>query len=415
MDKVKILFLPSDRFGVGMHRSVMPAVNLDRYYRDLFDVQIEYEPYKHPIEWFDNFDIVHFSKNIGNTFEQSSAILDHLKEKGKVAIMDIDDYWNLGTFHPMGKMMQKGEVARLLVDNLRRANYVTTTTSIFADKIKQHNPNVYVFPNAADLNDPQFISKPTFSNRIRFGIICGSSHEHDIELLRGVTNSLEKDVLNKSQFVLCGFDLKGSMKMRNKETGEITERPILPTESVWYRYEKVLTNDYKLVSPEYKHFLAQFLPNSDWPLVEAEMYRRCWTKDIRTYMTHYNNIDVLLAPLKECEFNKMKSNLKTVEAGVMNKGLIAEDYGPYQIDTINIINKDGSINKEGNCMLVEPRKNHKQWAKYITKLVKDPSLIEIMSENLHKLVVEKYDIKVITDQRKDFYLDVYQKSKIKNN
>ena len=29
-----------------------------------------------------------------------------------------------------------------------------------------------------------------------------------------------------------------------------------------------------------------------------EPYRRCWTKDMNNYYKHYENIDVLLVPLK---------------------------------------------------------------------------------------------------------------------
>ena len=407
--RIKILFLPSDKFGVGMHRSVVPAVNLDRYCKGIFDVSIAYEPMKYPIEWFTKFDIIHFSKYIGTSVEFNQKVIDAVKAKGGTVIMDIDDYWHLGRFHPMGMVAEKKKSHIPLVENLSLVDYVTTTTETFAKEIRKHNSNVAIFPNVADTKDPQFVPHPTKSNRIRFGIICGSSHEHDIELLRGMTNALPKDLYDKVQFVLCGFDLRGSVKYKDPKTGEERTRQLLPMESTWYRYEKILTDDYKLVSPEYKEFLFKFLPNSEYPFVENEMYRRCWTKDIRNYMTHYNNIDVLLAPLKECDFNKMKSNLKTVEAGFMHKGFIAQDYGPYQIDTVSILNKDGSINDKGNCLLVDSRKNHKLWGKYITMLARKPELIGMMSENLYNTVKDKYSAETMSYQRAAFYLECYMK------
>lgn len=403
MSKIKVLCLPSDRFGVGYFRSLSPHVNLNNLYGDKFDVTIDYEPYSKDIEYFKEFDIVHYSKNIGNSYDRHMEILKYLKENGIVNIMDIDDHWDLGTFHPMSQAYKKSGHKEFIIRNLCNADYVTTTTELFANKIKKHNKNVLIFPNAIDVNEAQFKPKPTTSNKIRFGIICGSSHEHDLELLRGLTNSLSKDVLDKCQFVLCGFDLNGSIKERNPQTGEIYSRPITPTESVWFRYEMILTDNYKLVSQEYRNFLLKFLPNVDYPLTENEMYRRCWTKNVHQYATHYNNIDVLLVPLKECDFNYCKSQLKVIEAGFFNKAIIAQDFGAYQIDCVHALNKDGSINKEGNALLVDSKKNHKLWAKYITKLVNEPELLTQLQNNLHETVKDKYSIETVTKERAAFY------------
>lgn len=69
-----------------------------------------------------------------------------------------------------------------------------------------------------------------------------------------MTNSLPKDILAKCQFVLCGFDTNGMYREKDAQTGQIRERPIMPQETVWYRYEKVLTDNYKLVSQPYSSF-----------------------------------------------------------------------------------------------------------------------------------------------------------------
>ena len=411
-NKIKVLALPSDNVGgVGYFRSTQPHVALSKLYGDEFEVTIDFEPYKHSFQWFEQFDIIQYSKNLGNNFDIHKKIYDYLKPKGTIFVMDIDDYWKLGTFHPMGLLNQKNKTNERVVENLRTADYVTTTTEIFANEIRKHNKNVCVIPNAIDPEEEQFIPKPTSSNRLRFGIICGSSHEHDINLLKGLTNSLGKEYLDKCQFVLCGFDLNGRITYVDPQTGEKSYRSLKPTESVWFRYEQVLTDNYKLVSSEYRDFLLKFLPNAEYPNVENEMYRRCWTKSIRTYATHYNNIDILLAPLKECDFNKFKSQLKEEEAGFFHKGIIASNYGAYTIDLVNILNKDGSINKDGNALLVDINKNHKQWYKYITKLIKEPELVTMLQENLYNLVKDKYSIKEVTKTRADFYKKIYEDKK----
>lgn len=409
MEKIRVLCLPSDKFGVGYFRSLSPHVNLHNQFSDIFDVTIDYEPYNKNEDFFKNFDIVHFSKNIGPSFEKGNLILDFLKNNNIITIMDIDDYWDLGTFHPMSRHYAKSGQKDKLLSNIRKVDYVTTTTDLFADKIKAHNKNVFVFPNAIDTKEKQFIPNPVPSKKIRFGLICGSSHEHDINLLNGLTNMLSKDVLEKSQFVLCGFDLNGTITEKDPKTGQFFVRPIKPQESVWYKYEKVLTNDYKLVSNDFKNFLMKFIPNSEYPNNENEIYRRFWTKNIHLYATHYNNIDVLLAPLKDCDFNKYKSQLKVIEAGFFKKAIIAQNFGPYTIDCINAINKDGSINENGNSLLVDVNKNHKQWAKYITKLVNEPDLLYTLQNNLYNTVKDKYSIETVTKERAKVYKEIFEK------
>lgn len=411
MEKIKVLCLPSDKFGVGYFRSYNPHVKLSELYGDEFDVTIEYDALNKELEYFSSFDIIHFSKNISSSFEKNNQVMEFLKDKKTITIMDIDDYYDLGAFHPMSRAFQLSGTKEKLIENIRNSDYVTTTTEIFADKLRMHNKNVFVIPNAIDTSEKQFHPIDIKSDKIRFGIICGSSHEHDINLLHGMTSSLPKDVLNKAQFVLCGFDTNGSYKERDPKTGNITSRPILATETVWYKYEKILTDNYKLVSNQYKDFLLKFIPNFDYIGSVNECYRRFWTKPINQYATHYNNIDVLLAPLKECDFNKYKSQLKVIEAGFFHKAIIAQDFGPYTIDLKPFIN-NGKITDDGNALLVDSKKNHKQWAKYITTLVRNPEYIKIMGERLYDTVKDLYSIENTTKIRAELYNEIVKQSKL---
>lgn len=402
MEKIKVLCLPSDRYGVGYFRSLNPHTKLSELYGDKFDVTIEYEVLYRSLQWFESFDIIHFSKNISQSHEKSIEVLTYLKDKKTVTIMDIDDHYDLGAFHPMSQIYKTSGTKEKLIDNIRLSKYVTTTTEIFANCLKKHNKNIIVLPNAIDRSEKQFQPIEIKSDKIRFGIICGSSHEHDINILQGLTNSLPKEILNKCQFVLCGFDTTGKYRERDEKTGEIKERPITPQETVWYRYEKVLTDNYKLTSKPYTDFLNRFIPNSEYPYNENEMYRRFWTKPVNQYATHYNNIDVLLVPLKECDFNKYKSQLKVIEAGFFRKAIIAQNFGPYTIDLKPFIDK-GNIDVNGNALLVDSKKNHKQWAKYITTLVQHPEYIKQMADNLYDTVKDEYSIEAVTAKRCEFY------------
>ena len=71
-----------------------------------------------------------------------------------------------------------------------------------------------------------------------------------------------------------------------------------------------------------------------------------------------------------------------------------------------MIEKYGEINENGNALLVDSSKNHKQWAKYITKLVNDREMLEKLKTNLHNTVKDKYSIETVCKQRVDKYLEI---------
>jgi glycosyltransferase involved in cell wall biosynthesis len=284
---------------------------------------------------------------------------------------------------------------------LKSVDYVTTTTPIFAKTIKNklHIKNIEIFPNAVNEDEPQFKREPIKSDKIRFGWLGGSSHLHDIELMSNGISSTHNSFKDKVQFVLCGFDLRGTVTEIDQE-GKQRQRSIQPTETVWYKYEKFFTEDYKVLSPHYKSFLNTFVdtPYDD----ENESYRRRWTKDIKTYASNYNTFDVSLAPLVESQFNANKSQLKVIEAGFHKKAIIASETDPYTLDLISAIN-DGKFNDNGNALLVNPRRNHKDWAKHMKRLVENPNMIEDLGNRLYETVKDKYSLKKVCQDRVEFF------------
>lgn len=404
--KIKILVIPSDKSGCGFFRSLQPHLYLNDHYSDLFDIDITYEIPKIPYleKFFTQYDIIHIHKQL----DRNCELMKLMKFCGCKVIVDIDDHYDLGNDHPMSVTARIENWKEPIINHLRLADMVTTTTEIFKKELLKHNKNVVVIPNAINPNEGQFIPKPTKSDRLRFGIICGSSHLEDIKLLNGMTSMLPKYVIDKIQFVLCGFDTNGTRTFRNVKTGEVISRPIEPKETCWYEYEKILTNNYSIVSQEHKDFLNKFIKGYEYPNID-EAYRRCWTKNINEYATHYNNIDVLLVPLKENNFNKVKSQLKVIEAGFFNKAIIAQNFGPYTIDLVPMIEKGGSINENGNALLVDSNKNHKQWAKYIIKLANDRDMVEKLQKNLHDTVKDKYSLDDVSKIRVSAYIDLMNK------
>ena len=403
MAKINVLVVPSDNIGgVGFYRSTQPHIQLQEQFPDDFEVTIDMQPNFRNLPWFDKFQIVHIHKALFQDMQGLYMFLDYAKQKGIKTIMDIDDYWDLGMHHPQAASQRQYKIDKIITDNLSKFDYVTTTTPLFAKKIAKYNKDVFVFPNAINPEDERFKIEKKPSKYLRVGLIMGSTHEYDVALLNNIS-SLPKDVLEKVQFVLCGFDLRGTIKTIDKSTGKVTQRPIQPKESVWYRYEKMVTDNYRIVDKDYKDFLELFLNNVQYPNVENEHYKRCWTKDINHYYSHYNEIDVLLAPIEENDFNYVKSPLKVAECAFSHTAIVASNFGPYTLDLTNARGFGGTWDLEANSLLVDETRNHKDWKKHVEILARNPEYVKQLQDNLYRDVHEKYDLRNVTKDRAEFY------------
>jgi glycosyltransferase involved in cell wall biosynthesis len=399
MSKINVLVLPSDTSGVGKFRSVDPHVKLQNLYPEDFHVDIDYQPKLNDINYWKKYQIVHFHRSIGPNIDVVPNLIESLKRLGIIVIGDIDDYWLPTKEHPIYTLIIENKMNQRIVDNLKACSYVTTTTEIFAEEIRKFNKNVIVLPNAIDPKEPQF-NQPTLpSEKIRVGWLGGSSHLHDLKLLEGMVNKLNP-IQDKLQYYVCGFDIRGSVTEINKQTGERTQRPIKPEETVWVKYEQIFTDNYKIISPEYKLFLDGF-KDDIYPAIKNENYVRVWTRPVESYAKNYSNFDISLAPIKNHIFNRMKSQLKVIEAGFYKKALIASNVGPYTIDLKHAM-KNGEFT-DGNALLVDEVKNHSDWAKHIKKLVDNPNMITDLGERLYETVSQKYDLNIVTKTRSEFY------------
>lgn len=402
MSKIKVLVVPSDRTGVGKFRSVDPHIFLQNLYGDDFHVDIVYEPSYDDVSFWKQYQIVSFHRSIGPDFERAQVLINMLNSMGIVTICDIDDYWMPGKEHPIHDVIKFNKINEKITANLKIAKYVTTTTSLFADEIKKINKNVFVLPNAINPNEPQFKEPTLESDRLRIGWLGGSSHLHDIQLLNESFGKLvnHKD---KLQYVLCGFDTRGTVTEINSQTGEHTKRDIKPEETVWAQYEKIFTQNHKIISEDYTKHLLKYTQESYENEVN-ESYLRVWTKPVTSYAKNYSKFDVSLAPIKNHMFNRMKSQLKVIEAGFYKKALIASNIGPYTLDLKHCL-KNGEF-VDGNAMLVDENRNHSDWAKNIEKLLKNPNLVIDMGERLYETVKDKYDLNIVTKTRAEFYKSI---------
>jgi glycosyltransferase involved in cell wall biosynthesis len=381
---------------------VDPHINLQNNYPEEFHVDIAYEfPYDDPNFW-KQYQIVSFHRSIGPDFDKSQELISKLKNWGVKTVGDIDDYWMPGKEHPIHDVIKFNKINEKIVTSLKSCDYVTTTTSLFADEIKKFNKNVIIFPNAINPNENQFKEPTSDSDKIRVGWLGGSSHLHDLELLDQSFSKLTR-YKNELQFVLCGFDIRGTVTEINGETGEHKKRDILPHETVWAKYEKIFTQNFSIISESYKNYLLKYSQDL-YPNELEESYVRVWTKPVQSYAKNYSKFDISLAPIKNHMFNRMKSQLKVIEAGFYKKALIASNVGPYTLDLKHCLKNGNFI--DGNALLVDENRNHSDWAKFIEKLMKNPNMIQDMGERLYETVKDTYDLNIVSKNRKEFYKSI---------
>ena len=397
MSKIKVLVVPSDRTGVGKFRSVDPHVFLQNLYGDDFHVDIVYEPSYDDMNFWKEYQIVAFHRSIGQDFDRANDLIQKLNQIGVITVCDIDDYWMPGKEHPIHEIIRVNKINEKIMANLKVSKYVTTTTTIFADEIKKLNKNVVIFPNAINPNESQFKEPTLDSDRLRIGWLGGSSHLHDLQLLDLGRLVPHKD---KLQFVLCGFDTRGTVTEINQQTGEQKKRNILPHETVWAQYEKIFTQNLTTVSEDYKKFLLGYTQES-YPNEINEPYLRVWTKPVTSYAKNYSKFDVSLAPIKNHLFNRVKSQLKVIEAGFYKKAIIASNVGPYTVDLKHSL-KNGEFT-DGNALLVDEVKNHSDWAKYMKKLIENPNFAYDLGQRLYETVKDTYDLNKVTKDRAELY------------
>ena len=403
MPKIRILAIPPDIHGVGKFRITNPYTYIQENYPDDFHIDIKLSV-EDKDEEFNDYDIIVFHTFIHDKVspERNLQRIKWLNEKGKITIVDFDDYWEPDMRHPMFAQVKSSGIVKMKIDLLKSVKYITVTTSIFKDTMykKFGFNNIYVFPNAIDENEPQFKPALIPSNKIRFAWLGGSSHLSDIELLTNGISQIYNVYKDKVQFVLCGYDLRGNITEINRQTNEKKTRPIKPEETVWFKYEKIFTNNYTVLDKEYINFLKAF-KEVDYDDIDKP-YRRRWTKEISKYATNYNYFDVSLAPLFPSIFSSNKSQLKAIEAGFFKKTLIASETEPYTLDLISAIDFGGGFNPKGNALLVDPTKNHKQWFQHMKRLVDNPNMIEDLGNKLYETVKDKYSLKKVCEDRVQF-------------
>ena len=137
MSKIKILVVPPDRYGVGKFRMLDPFKYIGENHSEDVHVDLVFN-LENRDELFDGYDIVIFHSFIHQTTHKENIDrINWLKSKGVKVIMDIDDMWFVDQRHPMYHQIKQSGMGEMKIEMLKLVDYVSTTTPIFANTIKE--------------------------------------------------------------------------------------------------------------------------------------------------------------------------------------------------------------------------------------------------------------------------------------
>jgi hypothetical protein len=267
--QINILLVPSDLAGVGHYRSIWPGQEINRKHPEDFRVEIDHMPDFGNIEFFKQFDIIHFHRQLG-PYDRQESFIKELRESGVIVIMDLDDYWMPPKEHPMYGAAMQEKLPEKITSTFRMVDYVTTTTDIFANHISKYNSNVHIVPNAIDMKHPMWKSENTkVGDKVRVSWIGGSCLHEDMEILTDEGFKFVKD-LNQNEKVACldpetgHFEFnkpKGYIKVPfkgklNCGKNRLVDYAVTPNHNMFVSVPKSLTEktlDFRLVQSEKVH------------------------------------------------------------------------------------------------------------------------------------------------------------------
>lgn len=273
--------------------------------------------------------------------ERSYEIGKKLKSMGKKIVSDGDDtYKELETKKFVNILAQvDGWVDKF---NTEIADMVSASTEFLAEEYRKSNPNVVVLPNCVDPDVWPEEPQRNTGDKVRIGLVGSVTVNGDFESMLPALRELNK----RDDVQLVMFALP-------RKTAE--------TELA----QKYYLDDYK--------FWEQF--NVEWqPFVGRADYVDT-LDDLK--------LDIMLIPRKDDYFNRCKSNLKFLEASMLEIPCIAQSFSdgksPYEI------NPDDAK----HMVLI---KDNSKWLEEIDKLVKDKELRLNMGKAAKSYVLENYDI-----------------------
>lgn len=335
---MNVLGVTRQNSAVGYHRIMLPLHYMKR--EGLIDGHVRLTDQLTE----EAFEGHHFDIVVMNRYAEGyrlNQVLELRQRYGFRLVVDADDYWHLDPWH----ILYGAYPAQKVIDHLQAADLVTCTNQLLADAIREELgvQNVHIVPNGLPFDDDQFMDiRSDQTDRTRFVYVGGNTHLHDIKSIAGAMKNVQSNSLfrDEASITLCGFQ----------------------GHEVWHRMAVYLKGGYS----------GNFCIQNGLPISQ--------------YMNLYNDADVALAPLVDSKFNRMKSNLKALEAAAKRIPLIASDVAPYK-DSYYILTAVNSA----------------EWSIYMKDMIKNPNYRKWVGDHLGDECRERFDIRDINKKRAEAY------------
>ncbi len=270
-----------------------------------------------------------------------------LKSIGKKIVFDNDDTAKHDGGFRFNEYMNEERVKKGMAtinynldESIKLADLVTCSTEFLAEEYRKLNKNVVVLPNCVD---PFYFDEPLRNETdiVRIGFTGSVALTDDINVLEPIVRHFEKD--KRVRLVLFSLPpQKQDEYMR------------------------------KLYKEEYKFWDSV---DVEWqPLVPNEIYLET-LNELR--------LDMMIIPRADNYFNRCKSNIKFLEASMLEIPVIAQGFkdgkSPYQVNP-----KD----QEHMKIVID----NKDWIPEIEKMILDKKGRRAMAKKAHHYVEENYNI-----------------------
>lgn len=276
--------------GCEYHRIVGPMNHLAKHHKDL-SITFGHDLCDYRLADLLNYQAVVVHRTITSVpsfFDVVEAVLkqaSHLK-----LIVDTDDHWQLSPEDPRYQEWQDYGIGQMIERTLAMASHVWVSTKTLHTEVLPINPNCSIVPNAIDTQLAMWrvAAGKLKSNRYRIGIFCQPTHWNNIARLK---TGLRRTLANNTDVdIVCIGVSHGQQVNVLRQLGLTYKDPVIFRERL--------------------------------PLDE--------------YADHYRHVDILLAPLQHDDFNRHRSALKLWECAASQTPIIAEDFGPYQLNVTGI-------------------------------------------------------------------------------
>lgn len=312
MNKAKVIIHCLDTSGVDYHRLVSPFRLLERdglevvwintlEERKRFDAELTGKAEHGYLEGATHIICSRFWRYKG--LEGIAYLIHQMNKRGIKVIIDNDDDWVIPKWNNAYYKYHIVGIGKAIEFSIKYADEVWVTQKELAAHVaKNLNKNVQVVPNGIDTTQRQWQGHSLPTEQMRFGYIAGSSHYRDLQW--------SKIDLSGEEGYVVDHEIKIDDKKEAEMLAQVQAEWHLPLVKEHIRLIRNATGNQSFAEIiKAKHKLP-FLP-------------------VHEYANTYREIDVSLIPLRPGKFNRMKSNLKLLEAGFAKKAAIVSNVYPY--------------------------------------------------------------------------------------